>query len=276
MISISVILPSYKPGNYLYCCIDSILNQSLMQTDYEVILILNGCKEPYQSAIESYLSEKDTNKIVKLLQIDTPGVSNARNLGIEESKGEYITFVDDDDFISSTYLEALKRVADKETIGLSNEMLFNPDDNTTRLEYFSEEYKKRAGLGKLPYYKVRKYFSPPYMKLIHRDIIGEYRFDTRYTNGEDSLFMFQISRNMKYVDFTTPDAIYYRRARKDSAMSKERDCFIMIKNRLSMAGSFIKIYLKSPTKYNFWFLMTRIMGCLHSIYNSIKLLFRSV
>lgn len=268
---ISIIIPSYRPKDWVYKCLDSLLEQTLIHQDrYEIVLILNGCNEPWFSEITNYLKIRDCKEFVRLIQTDIPGVSNARNLGIDEARGEYIAFVDDDDFVSPTYLEELLRVSDKETVGLSNELRYNESDGTTHTESFSDEYTRKAGVGKQPYYKIQKFFSGPCMKLIHRDVIDKYRFDTHYTNGEDSLFMFQISRNMKYVDFTTPDAIYYRRVRQGSAMSNEKQVAAMVKNRLRMVVSFIGIYLTAPAKYSFRFLVTRLMGCLHSIVNSIK------
>ncbi len=270
MPKISIIIPSYKPGAYLYKCLDTVIGQTIDKGQIEVVLVLNGCNEPWQSEIRAYLNEHGCGDFIHLIQTDTPGVSNARNIALDEAKGEFITFVDDDDFVSPSYIEALLKVSDMDTVGLSNELRYNEADDSTQEESFSEEYKKKATLGKQPFKNIKKYFSGPCMKLIHRDVINSFRFDTRYTNGEDSLFMFQISRNMKYVEFTTTDAIYYRRARQGSAMSKERKVSAMVKNRLRMVISFVAIYLTAPAKYSFIFLLTRIMGCFHSIFNAIK------
>lgn len=270
MLKVSVIIPTYKPGAYLYKCLDTVIGQTIEKEQIEVIIVLNGCNEPWYSEILTYLKNNGCDDFVRLIQIDTPGVSNARNIAIDESNGEYITFVDDDDFVSPTYLEALLKVSDPETIGLSNELRYNELDDTMQAESFSYEYQKKAAIGKQQYNGIKKYFSPPYMKLIHRKVIDNFRFDTRYTNGEDSLFMFQISRNMKYVNFTSPDAIYYRRVRRGSAMSKEKPVSVMVKNRFRMVISFIGIYMTAPAKYSFYFLFTRVLGCFHSITNSIK------
>ena len=240
MFKISIIIPTYKPGEYLYNCLDTIIGQKDDISDsYEIILILNGCNEPWQTEIKSYLKKLGCDTLVRFIQTDVPGVSNARNMGIDAARGEYIAFVDDDDLVSPTYLEELFRVSDRETVGLSYELRYNEEDGTTQTESFSDEYKRKAGAGKQPYKKIKKFFSGPCMKLIHRDVIDNFRFDTRYANGEDSLFMFQISRNMKYVDFTSPNAVYYRRVRKGSAMSNEKQVSAMVKNRLRMMVSFL-------------------------------------
>ena len=84
---ISVVIPSYNPGRYLFDCLDSIKNQTFSMDDYEVIIILNGCFEPYFNQITEYIQY---NKLMtwRLIHTDTSGVSNARNIGISISQGE--------------------------------------------------------------------------------------------------------------------------------------------------------------------------------------------
>lgn len=267
---ISIIIPTYKPADYLRQCLDSLAKQTLSFEQFEVILILNGCREPYASWLQEVLEQKPKGFQYQFIQTNIPGVSNARNIGIDYAKGEYIAFIDDDDFVSPTYLEELLSKASRDTVAISNELRYNEQDDTSSEESWSLEYKKKAQQGKQPYQGTRKFFSAPWMKLILRDVISSYRFDTRFTNGEDSLFMFAISANMKYVDFTSPNAIYYRRVRSGSAMSNERKAKAMMSNRFRMIVEFIRIYLKKPRAYSFRFLMTRIMGCFHSILNSLK------
>ena len=103
---ITVIVPTYKPQAYLWECLDSIYNQTLPKSDYELVLVLNGCNEPYNTQILDWLSKhKDLN--VQFFQTYTGGVSNARNIALDNAKGEYVTFIDDDDYISSTFLKEL-------------------------------------------------------------------------------------------------------------------------------------------------------------------------
>lgn len=101
---ITVIVPTYKPQSYLWECLDSIYNQTFSKSDYELILVLNGCNEPYNSQIKDWLSEhKDLQ--VQFIQTDQGGVSNARNIAIDNARGEYVTFIDDDVFFLSCKYE---------------------------------------------------------------------------------------------------------------------------------------------------------------------------
>lgn len=268
-ISISVIIPTYKPADYLRKCLESLSFQTLSFDKFEVILVLNGCSDPYITMIQGLLDKMPHGFHCTFFHTVVPGVSNARNIGIEHALGDYIAFVDDDDFISPTYLEELLQSASKDTVAISNELLYLDDLNEFKKESFSYEFDKKSHLGKQHYQDIRKFFSGPCMKLIHRDMIASYRFDTRFSNGEDSLFMFAMSANIKYVAFTSPEAVYYRRKRSGSAMSMEASAKRMIKNRCQMIVAFVRIYLRQPSSYSFNFLVTRILGCLHSIWNSL-------
>lgn len=102
MPKISIIIPVYNVENYLARCIESVLLQTY--TDYEMILINDGSPDNCAEIMEQY-AKKD-ERIVTLHQTNQ-GLSAARNAGIEIAKGEYITFVDSDDFIFANYLEKL-------------------------------------------------------------------------------------------------------------------------------------------------------------------------
>lgn len=260
--SITVIIPTYHPGNYLYECLDSLHAQTLPTTQWEMIIVLNGCDEPWHTQIQAYLSE---NKIdnARLIQTNSPGVSNARNIGIEAARGEYIAFIDDDDYISETYLDSLLQITSKDTIAASNTKAFS-DEQAYLPYYIEKEYIRHAKESKQAFYKAKKYFGGPCMKLIHREMIGNTRFDTRFSNGEDSLFMFAISNQIKYIRFTGQNAIYFRRLRVGSATQEEKG-WKVIKNRLKLIHAFHVVYWKHPFQYSFYFYFTRILGAIHSI-----------
>lgn len=267
--AISVIVPSYKPGDYIYKCLDSLVNQDYDHQQYEVLIILNGCNEPYYSRLEKYIQEK-SEFIFRLIQTDIPGVSNARNIGIDSAKGEYITFIDDDDYVSASFLRLLYGVSSAQMVGISNEKVFDERDGLIKEDSISREYGKKASMGIQSYCTIRKIFSGPWIKLIHRNIIASSRFDVNFSNGEDSLFMFEISKRMGPVCFTPPEAVYYRRIRSGSAMSKEKKVWFTIKNRIRLIKEFSVLFFKEPKSYSFLFFVTRVLGCLHSILNAIK------
>lgn len=103
---ISIIVPTYKPDYYIWECLESLKNQSLDREKYEVLIILNGEKESYYSNIKNWI-EKNKVENFEILYTKISGVSNARNIGLDNSRGEYIVFIDDDDYVDRNYLEEL-------------------------------------------------------------------------------------------------------------------------------------------------------------------------
>lgn len=265
---ISVIIPTYKPRGYLYECLDSVVNQEFPKEEFEVILVLNGCGQPYKEKIERYISVKMTGMNVNLIHTMQGGVSNARNLALDMVRGKYVAFIDDDDLISPKYLDELYSKVTEDTIALSYGYAFNDGEFSKQLMDYSVtvQFEQISHNGKQIYTKARKFFSGPCMKLIPMSIIMKRRFDIRFKNGEDSLFMFLISDKIKYVDFTSKDAVYYRRYRNNSAMTGYRSRGKVIKNALKLISSYLGIYLTSPKKYNFIFLTNRILGAVRSCF----------
>lgn len=260
---ISVIVPSYKPQTYLWDCLNSMYGQTLSKDKFEVILILNGCNEPYSSQIKGWMKEHSELN-VDFIQTDQGGVSNARNLGLDKAKGEYITFIDDDDYVSASYLEELADKASSDTVSLCNAKSFSESDDVAQQFWVEGVYDKLAGRGKTHFSVARKYFGGPVYKLIHRDIIGNRRFDTSLSNGEDSVFMFLISDRFRYVDYTTPDAIYYRRYRTGQATAR-RTTAERIAYSVRMIEKYLCIYFKNMSGYNLSFFLTRLLGAFRTM-----------
>ena len=142
------------------------------------------------------------------------------------------------------------------------------DDDRSELRYsIADEYHRRFPYGRQPFYKAKKFFQGPCMKLIHRDIIGDRLFDTRFTNGEDSMFMFLISDRLRYVDFTLGDAVYYRRVRQQSAHSQMHDRKIRFKAAWNKMRMFTGYYFAAPRRYSLRFYLTRLLACVKTIIN---------
>ena len=265
--SVSVIVPTYQPQEYIKECLSALNSQTLDRELYEVIIILNGCDEPYKTYLHNIIDSMTCK--VHMIHTMQGGVSNARNLGIDAAEGEYLFFQDDDDYITSNYLEAMLQLAAPDVIPISNAIAF---EDKTRNEVPSYRqthwYKKYSPNRKQPYYNIRGYFSGPWMKLIHRDIVGNRRYDTRFDNGEDGLFNFLISDRFNYVDFAPEDVIYYRRYRDSSAISKLKFNRRIFNNNIRLMKTMTSIYLVGG--YNTHFYLTRMLAIMHTLISSMK------
>lgn len=106
MTKLSIIVPIYNTGIYLHKCIKSILSQKL--TDFELILVDDGSKDESGAICDEYAN---LDKRVKVIHKKNEGVSIARNTGISVAEGEYIGFVDSDDWIEADMYETLYNLA---------------------------------------------------------------------------------------------------------------------------------------------------------------------
>ena len=98
---VSVIIPVYNSEKYIERCIESVLNQTFQ--NFELIVINDGSKDNSQEILEGY-KEKYANKIM-LINQENMGVSKTRNKAIKIANGEYIVFIDNDDYIDNDYIE---------------------------------------------------------------------------------------------------------------------------------------------------------------------------
>ena len=102
MVKISVIIPVYNVENYLAKCLDSLLNQTLQDT--EIICINDGSTDNSLEILEEYAKKDDR---IKIINQENSKQGAARNRGLEIATGEFVTFVDSDDWVDIDYLEKL-------------------------------------------------------------------------------------------------------------------------------------------------------------------------
>lgn len=268
---VSLIIPTYKPKPYLWICLDSVVSQTFSKSLFEVIIVLNGCGNPWKSEIEEYIARNMHGVNVVFITTMLAGVSNARNVALDVAKGDYIMFLDDDDFISPFYIENLYRCSSENTIGLCYPLQFYDGSTDYSPYYITNDYVKFSQHSRLPYYKASRYFGGPVYKMIHKNIIGNRRFDPRFKNGEDSLFMFLISDRYKYVAVTSKDAIYYRRIREGSATQNKKSLMSIVSNRLLLIKELSMIYWGNIRGYNVFFYISFVLGSIKAlIYSFLK------
>ncbi len=204
---ISVIIPTYQPKHYIFDCFESVVANDLEQV--EVLVIYNGKKNDLFTKIADFCNE---NIYFRLIYTEVLGVSNARNIGISQAQGEYVTFIDDDDWVSDNYFNVLLEhtKADTDTVVVSNVVCYNDKTKQKYIDYIGKSFHKKQGK---PYsvFAYRKFFSTIWGKLIPKKCLQNIRFDKDLKLSEDSLFMFEVSKNIKNVVLTNEEVIYYRR-----------------------------------------------------------------
>ena len=94
----SIIIPIYNVEKYLVQCIESVLNQDY--DDYELILVDDGSPDNCGEICDSYLNK---NSNIRVIHKKNGGISDARNTGLKEAKGDYVIFIDSDDYICDNH-----------------------------------------------------------------------------------------------------------------------------------------------------------------------------
>jgi len=107
---LSIIIPCYNVEKYLSKCIDSVISNDI-KDKYEIILVNDGSKDNTLDIIKEY--EKKYPNIIRFIDQKNKGLSGARNSGIDIAKGEYITFLDSDDYVDSNmYIKLLEKASE--------------------------------------------------------------------------------------------------------------------------------------------------------------------
>lgn len=135
---ISFIVPVYKVEEYLERCIESILNQKNIQ--FEIILVNDGSPDNSQKIIDRY-AKKD--KRIISIKKENEGVSIARNTGLDAATGDYILFIDSDDYIEEDYAEYFVNLLEKDHADMA--MSLNYFDDCNNLPPSSDKYDLLSG-----------------------------------------------------------------------------------------------------------------------------------
>lgn len=162
---VSVIVPVYNVEKYLRKCLDSLVNQTFK--DYEVILVNDGSTDSSQSIIDEYSKQYP---FIKAFQKVNGGMSSARNLGLSKATGEYIAFVDSDDYVEIFFLEKMymKAINTQSDVVICDYYALNDNEKgyvKCHMNYSADE-------------KIEYLLSPPmvWSKLIKKEIMDQIRF----------------------------------------------------------------------------------------------------
>lgn len=260
---ISVIIPTCKPQDYLWECLDSLERQTLDKDEFEVILVLNGPREPYEQDISRRLA---THSFAgRLLYAAPGGVSRARNLGIEHAAGAYLTFVDDDDLVSPDYLELLLENKCEDGVTVSNIIAFRGEVAHVADHYLTDACQRYNPDRSTDIFLHRSLLSTSCCKLFPRPIVGDARFREDLSHGEDALFMFVASARIRRILLTPPEATYYVRKRDDSASRSMANKRRKQRMELRCLRLYAREYFRHPRAYSFRLFLSRLAATAYKL-----------
>lgn len=200
MPKISVIVPIYNAEKYLPRCIDSILAQTF--TDFELLLIDDGSTDGSGKICDEYAT-KDAR--IRVFHKKNGGVSSARNLGLDEAQGEWITFCDSDDYVYPCWLNNFsKNFSDALQMIVQS---FDPKPLVVKKSVFSCD----EGMQYMERQNILGYL---WVKAFRKEIIcmNHIRFNEQLAYEEDLVFVFRYLIRAKELILLTEDTGYFYNA----------------------------------------------------------------
>jgi glycosyltransferase involved in cell wall biosynthesis/SAM-dependent methyltransferase len=217
---VSVITPSFIGEKTINRYLDSFVSQTLDKDKFELIIVINGEKDNTSNIIKKFCKKNPDLKI-KILTLEEANVSEARNVGIMEANNRYITFVDDDDFISSGYLKSMLDNASIDTIVVNN--IADIDEHNGSINYYphnSEQLIKASTMDSINARDISGIATMTVCKLIPTYLAKNNFFERDLRSGEDVVFFSDLltKNNFKYV--INKKEHYYRLVREGSVSRK--------------------------------------------------------
>lgn len=201
---ISVIIPVYNAERYLEKCLESIGSQTIFE-NLEVIFIDDGSKDKSGMILDNFAI---SNKNVVVKHIDNGGVSNARNFGLEFSRGRYISFIDADDYLDKDFFEYLLNEADDQTdiIGCG----FVAEYSNLSVDHCS---RKKLVLDKkmaIKEFILENDMDPNVTnKIFKNTVVENLRFDASLTLAEDRWFLFNCLQKISQLKLLPGGKYHY-------------------------------------------------------------------
>lgn len=213
---ISIVVPIYKVEEYINRCIDSILNQT--HKNIEIILVDDGSPDNSGKICDEY-AKKD--KRIKVIHKKNEGVSIARNTGIENSSGEYIAFVDPDDYIGENYIldlyeMCIKNKSEISICGIKSEVdnVIIENENIIKKRMNSEEALKEL-------LNEEYYYGNVCTKMFKQNIAKGIKFNSMLQIGEDLDFCYNAFKKAINIYVDTSKMNYYCLVRKNSVTTEK-------------------------------------------------------
>lgn len=222
---ISIIVPVYNTEKYLDRCIQSILAQTYI--NFELLLVDDGSTDSSSAICDQY-AEQDSR--IRVFHKENGGASSARNIGLDNAQGEWITFVDSDDMVKNDYLYAMISHPDADLIVSSFEFLDKIEDWDNSIS--NKFYKKQEIKYFIDRYTWSVVLCATVCKLFKTTLIGLLRFNDNISSKEDTIFTFEYLTKVNTIRTIENWGYQYRRGLNESLSTKSlshNECLYIIK-----------------------------------------------
>lgn len=214
---VSIIIPIYNSESFLNKCIKSILEQDYK--NFELLLIDDGSNDSSGKICDRF---SKIDERANVYHIKNGGVSNARNFGIEKSRGNYIVFVDSDDWVERNYISSLYNLLQNNRLDLvctSFKMI--KKNETLEFKYDNEILEGKE--KNIKYFDfIHKVSSAPWGKIFKADVIknNKIQFEADVPFAEDLIFLLDYYKCVKSIGLFEETTYDYNCANENQAMKK--------------------------------------------------------
>ena len=221
MVDVSIIVPIYNAEKYLKKCIDSLVNQT--KKEIEIILINDGSTDNTENIIKEY---KD--KRIKYFKNENQGIGKTRNFGIKKAKGNYIMFVDSDDYVELNACEELYKKAEKEKSDLVICDYYKVYNNGKKEEVTIKDFKPTT-LKKYPELLLNVNLAP-WNKLYKKSLIDDNKLSfVENIKYEDTPFVAEALLKAKKIGKVNKSLIYYVIHKNSETTVRDKRIFDIVK-----------------------------------------------
>lgn len=227
-LKVSVIIPAYNAENDIEHCIESIISQTYKNT--EIIIVNDGSKDNTKKILEK-LNNKYKNIII--INQKNNGVSASRNAGINMASGDYLMFVDSDDFLENIAIEHLLKNKENDLVLANYKKYYNEDKIINNFPIKEKKYQKKEFLKNFWNLYNNFLINSPWNKLYKKSIIksNNIRFNSKYELGEDLIFNLEYLTYCKSV-YVTSEYLYNYKYSDNSLATKYRSNYLEIQLEL--------------------------------------------
>ncbi len=212
---VSIIIPVYNTEQYLRQCLDSVINQTFK--DIEIIVVNDNSTDGSYNIIKEYAKKDDRFIVINLAQTKEQG--NARNEGLKIAKGEYITFIDSDDWVRNDFVEVLyteiKR-DDLDVISASQYFYDNLQKKVVDIKTIPAKVLNKSDIETLLIPEKEFFIIPVWQKIYKKQFLDDNKIKFKLCWHEDNVFHFETlikTTKIKFID----DKIYFYRINRENS-----------------------------------------------------------
>lgn len=227
-IKVSVIVPAYNAEKNIEQCINSIATQTYK--NIEIIIVNDGSKDNTKNICKN-LKNKYTNIII--INQKNMGVSKSRNVGIDNATGDYIMFVDSDDFVDENIIEIMLKNHENDLVISNYKRYYNETKIINNIQIEEKKYNKEEFLEDFWNLYNCYLINSPCFRLYKRNIINLHgiRFNPKYELGEDLIFNLEYLNYCKKI-YVLNKYMYNYRYSDNSLTTKYRENYLEIQFKL--------------------------------------------